>query len=132
MNGNLITDLVNNPIMVSIPFDSSSSVSPDTIALVDSAGAIAFLPTSVVGNTLQAQVMHLSYILSLRNNTPIVVNSIADVVVDEDSVEKIIDLSSVFADIDLVYGDQLSLSVTSGNSSLLTASVQEMKLKLTF
>ena len=73
VNGNLITDLANNPITVSIPFDSSSSVSPDTIALVDSVGAIAFLPTSVVGNTLQAQVMHLSYILSLRNNTPIVV-----------------------------------------------------------
>ena len=119
-NGKPIVNFVNNPLTIRVPFDSNSLNPPDTIALVDSTGITEFLATQIIDeDLLEAQVTQLSYVLPLRNSQPTVANPIAneplDVPIEEDAADKIIDLSGVFDDLDIGYGDQLSLAATVGS-----------------
>ena len=150
-NGTPIIDFADYPLTIRIPFESGSLNPPDTVALVDSAGHPEFLNTTVVGNVLQAQVTHLSYVLTLRNSQPIVASPIVDepvdVPIEEDAADKLIDLSGVFGDVDIEYGVQLILAVMvespdtgegDGLSSaaevlpLLGATIEGTALKLSF
>ena len=70
-----------------IPFDSGSLSPPDTVALVASTGMTELLTTTVVGNVLQAEITHLSNVLTLRNSQPTVLNPMADESVEEDSAD---------------------------------------------
>ncbi|MDP6547120.1 MAG: lamin tail domain-containing protein, partial [Phycisphaerae bacterium] len=65
------------------------------------------------------------------NDAPTVVNPIADVTVDEDADDTVLDLSNVFGDIDV--GDTLSLTVSANsNPDILTANVTGTNLTLSF
>jgi hypothetical protein len=67
----------------------------------------------------------------LINDPPVLVNPIADVAVDEDAPDTLVELSNVFDDIDL--GDVLSLSVWSNsNPDLVTASIAGTELTLAY
>ena len=63
------------------------------------------------------------------NVAPTVVSPIADVTVDEDAADTVIDLSGVFADAD---NDSLSYSASSSNGSLVSVSVSGSNLTLSF
>jgi len=65
------------------------------------------------------------------NDAPTVVNAIADVAVDEDADDAVVDMSSVFDDIDV--GDTLSLAVSANtNIDLVATGVVGTDLTLTF
>jgi len=56
------------------------------------------------------------YVLYM-NDAPVVTNPIADFSFDEDTVDTSIDLNTVFDDVDIIYGDELTFSY-SGNTNI--------------
>jgi hypothetical protein len=64
-----------------------------------------------------------------RNEAPIVVAPLGDVLADEDDPDEVIDISGVFSDPD---GDALTLSATSNDESLVTAAISGTDLILHF
>ncbi|MFC4992456.1 cadherin domain-containing protein [Rubritalea tangerina] len=71
------------------------------------------------------------YLHTLGNNGPSVANAIADVQVNENAADTVIDLSAVFADIDP--GDALTLAVAGNtNDSLVSATLNGTQLTLSY
>ena len=67
------------------------------------------------------------------NDDPTVANPIADVTVAEDAVPTVIDLSAVFADVDIATNsDSLTYSVVSSDGTLVTAAISGTDLTLTY
>jgi VCBS repeat-containing protein len=67
------------------------------------------------------------------NDAPTVANAITDVTVAEDAAPTIIDISSVFADVDIATNaDSLSYSVVSSDGTLVNASISGTNLTLTY
>jgi hypothetical protein len=70
-----------------------------------------------------------SVTINAINDTPTVANAISDVTVDEDASPTIIDLSSIFNDIE---SNTLSLSVQSNDTDLVTTEIIGTNLNLTY
>ncbi|MFA8434545.1 MAG: DUF4465 domain-containing protein [Marinifilaceae bacterium] len=65
-----------------------------------------------------------------EDHAPVVKNPIQDIVVKENAAERIIDLNSVFADLD---GDELTFEVVSNtNEQLVNVNLQDADLKISF
>jgi len=72
-------------------------------------------------------------VTSSTNGPPVVAAAIADVTVDEDSANTVIDLTSVFDDPDLGQGDSLTLSVgANNNEALVGTAISGQQLTLTY
>jgi hypothetical protein len=61
-----------------------------------------------------------------------VANPVSDQFVDEDAADTVLDLSNVFSDPDIPTGDSLTLTVTNGNSDLLSATLNGSDLSLDY
>jgi parallel beta-helix repeat protein len=67
------------------------------------------------------------------NDAPTVANPIDDVTVSEDAAQTLIDLSAVFADVDIATnGDSLNYSVSSSDGTLVNTSITDTTLTLTY
>jgi len=62
----------------------------------------------------------IDIIVTYVNDTPVVTNPITDFSFDEDTIDTSLDLSTVFGDVDLIYGDVHAFSY-SGNSNIAIA-----------
>jgi VCBS repeat-containing protein len=72
-------------------------------------------------------------VAGVGNSAPAVVAPLADLAVDEDSPETVVDLAPVFDDADLPQGDRLTFAVAANtNAPLVTATVAGAQLALRF
>ncbi|MDP6599233.1 MAG: Ig-like domain-containing protein, partial [Candidatus Poribacteria bacterium] len=121
-----LTNFSSLPLTVRIPFDpdQDEQTRANAIVLVRDDGAFEFLPTQVVnGNQLEAEIYHLSYVLTLHNQAPEAKNQ--QVKTDEDTpVEITLEATDAEVDSDdlmyLVDMDSPSKGKLSGTAPHLT------------
>jgi len=113
-----------------------TSISGDQLTLSYAADQHGTADISVIATDSGGESIGTTFTVTVApvNDGPTVENPIADVTVDEDAPDTIIDISDVFGDVDIVTdGDSLSLSI-SGNTktSLVDASISGSQLTLSY
>ncbi|MDP6636269.1 MAG: lamin tail domain-containing protein [Phycisphaerae bacterium] len=121
LRGNTNTDLVT-------PNLAGTTLTLSYIANQNGSADITVRATDIVGNWIEDV---FTVTVNPDNDAPTIVNPIGDVSVYEDADDTVVDLATVFNDIDA--GDTLVLSVTvNTNSSLVTTSVDGSNLTLSY
>jgi len=106
----------------------SLNLSGNTLELTEVGnGAVTITLTANDGNGGTVADEFLLTVNAAVNNPPIVVNPIDDIVLDEEFGTYVIDISDVFEDPD---GDDLSYTVTNGNSAVIIATISTTSLFL--
>lgn len=134
-----VSNVVNGNILASGP-------------IVNSSGVISYEPAPNANGTVTfdlqvqdnggvdrsgddiSQPQAVSIVVSPINDSPIVVNQISDVVVEEDSPDAVLNLSTVFSDVDiLTNNDSLVLSIDGNNNpDMISVSLLGKTLTLNF
>jgi VCBS repeat-containing protein len=127
INGN-VTDL--NATLASLLYTGNNNVN-------GTAADTLIVTTNDLGNTgsggAKSDIDNVQINITSVNDAPTVANAITDVTVNEDEAPTIIDISSVFADVDIATNaDSLSYSVASSDSALVNASITGTTLTLTY
>ncbi|WP_158520907.1 choice-of-anchor Q domain-containing protein [Fuerstiella marisgermanici] len=107
------TSVSGTDLTLSFPADANGSA---TVTVTADDGALTVSDT-------------FSVTVSAVNDAPTVVTPIADVTVDEDAADEVIDLAGVFDDID---GDTLTLTAVSSDGTVVGTSVSGTNLTLSF
>ena len=114
-----LTNVANNPCVPGEPNADSASVTytPE----LDFNGFDGFSYIVIDGNG--DDIANITVLINVVNDAPIGATPIADVNVNEDAVDSLIDLSTAFSDVDIdTNSDSLTYSVTSNNNpTLVTA-----------
>jgi hypothetical protein len=133
---NVFTDLDGDAIALSVFNNSNDSLV--TATLDGNNLTLDYLPNQsgtaeiTIQGTANGQTVEDTFTVNVNpvDDLPVVQNAIADVNVDEDAPNTVIDLSNVFTDLD---GDAIALSVfNNSNDSLVTATLDGNNLTLDY
>ena len=130
-NGDALTLSVtnNNPALVTATL-AGTSLTLDYLGNQHGPATLAVTATDLAGGFVSNG---FTVTVNPVNDAPTVATPIADVTVDEDAQNTVIDLSSVFGDVDIATnGDALTLSVTNNNPALVTATLAGTSLTLDY
>ena len=115
----LLTEIVTGASLTLDYLDNQNGTATLTVQATDSGGFFVESQFTATANPV--------------NDAPTVANPIADVAVDEDAADTVIDLTGAFADVDIATnGDTLTLSTTNSNTTLLTATLVGTGLTLDY
>ena len=135
---NVFSDVESDTLEITVTSNNTNlvnaSISNNTLTLVyeeHANGNTTVKVTAIETSTNPALSVDDVFTVTVNpiNDTPTVVNTISDVTVDEDANPTTINLTNVFSDVD---SDTLVLSVSSNNSNLVTASINNNILTLNY
>ncbi|MCK5913785.1 MAG: DUF4347 domain-containing protein, partial [Desulfuromusa sp.] len=98
-----------------------------------SIGPLTFSDIDITADVVSTAIASSSITVDPINDAPTVANSISDVEVLEDAPDTVINISMVFADVDIATnGDSLTYSVVSSNGTLVNATISGTNLTLDY
>ncbi|OQX25389.1 MAG: hypothetical protein BWK80_15880, partial [Desulfobacteraceae bacterium IS3] len=134
--GNLTVSDIDNtyPTGFSLTVQSGTNytVSGSTVTPAADFNGMLTVGVKVNDGSADSNVFNLSVAVIPADDPPTVVKAIADLTVDEDAADTLIDLSGVFGDIDSNVSGIVKTIVSNSNSSLLSAAVSGNMLTLKY
>ncbi len=131
---NLFADVEDSVLALSVVSSNESLVSTTingttlTLSLpADQNGSALITVTATDSGNLEKS-NSFNFTVHPVNDAPVLAIPFADLMLDEDAADQIIDLSNIFADVD---GDILSFNAISSNDSLVTVAIDGTNLVLT-